>query len=155
LTHSIEHATFTIERNYDADPARVFAAWSDPAAKGHWFGNNDEPSSDYELDFRVGGREVNRGAGPDGEMYTFEALYQDIVPDERIIYTYQMHRDDTRISVSLAAVEFTPEGDGTRLVLTEHGAFLDGQDKPEYREQGTGQLLDALDAELRREPATR
>jgi uncharacterized protein YndB with AHSA1/START domain len=155
LTHSIEHATFTIERSYESAPARVFAAWSDPAVKGRWFGNSDEPSGDYELDFRVGGREVNRGTGPDGEMYTFEALYQDIVAEERIIYTYEMRRDDTRISVSLAAVEFTPEGEGTRLVLTEHGAFLDGQDKPEYREQGTGHLLDALDAELRREPARR
>jgi uncharacterized protein YndB with AHSA1/START domain len=66
-----------------------------------------------------------------------------------------MRRNETRISVSLAAVDFKPEGAGTRLVLTEHGAFLDGQDKPEYSEQGTGQLLEALAAELERDPANR
>jgi len=56
--------------------------------------------------------------------------------------------------VSLATVEFKAEGSGTRLVYTEQGAFLDGQDKVEYREQGTGGLLDALGAELERQTAT-
>lgn len=150
---SVEHATFVVERTYEAAPARVFAAWSDSAAKARWFGPGEDEAGEYELDFRVGGREINRGAGPDGEMYSYEARYQDIVPDQRIVYTYDMHRDETRISVSLATVVFTPEGDGTLLVYTEQGAFLDGEDKPEYRQQGTGSLLDALGAELRRQPA--
>lgn len=146
---STQHATFVIERTYDASPARVFAAWADPAAKARWFGG-DEATGEYELDFQVGGREINRGGAPDGQFYTYEARYQDIVPDQRIVYTYDMHRDETRISVSLATVEFKAESDGTRLVYTEQGAFLDGEDKPEYREQGTGDLLDALGAELQR-----
>jgi uncharacterized protein YndB with AHSA1/START domain len=150
---SVEHATFVVERTYEAAPARVFAAWSDSAAKVRWFGPGEDEAGEYELDFRVGGREINRGAGPDGGVYTYEARYQDIVPDQRIVYTYDMHRDETRISVSLATVVFTPEGDGTLLVYTEQGAFLDGEDKPEYRQQGTGSLLDALGAELQRQPA--
>ena len=150
---STEHATFAIERTYDASPARVFAAWADPAAKARWFGGGEEAATEYELDFRVGGREINRGDGPDGQFYTYEALYQDIVPGERIVYTYDMHRGETRISVSLATVEFKVEGAGTRLIFTEQGAFLDGEDKPQYREEGTGGLLDALGAEVAREPA--
>jgi uncharacterized protein YndB with AHSA1/START domain len=150
-----EHATFVIERAYDAEPGAVFAAWADPAAKTRWFKGTDEAPDEYELDFRVGGREINRGAGPDGEMYTYEALYQDIVPDARIVYTYDMHRDEARISVSLTTVEFKADGAGTKLIFTEQGAFLDGEDKPEYREQGTAGLLDALAAELQRERAAR
>jgi uncharacterized protein YndB with AHSA1/START domain len=151
---STEHVTFVVERTYDASPTRVFTAWSDPAAKGRWFGDSDNPTGEYELDFRVGGSELNRGDGPDGQVYTYEARYQDIVPNERIVYTYEMHRRETRISVSLATVELKPEGDGTRLIYTEQGAFLDGEDKPEYRQQGTGSLLDALGAELQRAAAT-
>ena len=64
-----------------------------------------------------------------------------------------MYLDGTRISVSLATVEFRPEGAGTRLIFTEQGAFLDGYDDPAQREQGTRDLLDALGTELRREPA--
>lgn len=60
---------------------------------------------------------------------------------------YEMHMDDTRISVSLATTQFTPDG-GTRLVYTEQGAFLDGHDQPAHRELGTKDLLDALEAQL-------
>jgi uncharacterized protein YndB with AHSA1/START domain len=141
---SVNHATFVLERTYDAPPAQVFAAWADPEVKSRWFGGPDDA---HELDFRVGGREASRGdAG--GSAYSFEARYYDIVPDERIVWTYEMHMDDARISVSLAAVELEPAGDGTRLTYTEHGAYLDGLDKPEMREQGTGSLLDALGEEL-------
>jgi len=56
--HSVTHATFSLERSYPLPPARVFAAWADPAAKARWFAG---PDSGHELDFRVGGREVNHG----------------------------------------------------------------------------------------------
>ncbi len=147
---STEHATFVIERTYDAAPARVFAAWADPAAKRRWFGDPDDPANGaHELDFRVGGRETNRGGPPGGPVYVYEARYHDIVPNERIAYAYTMDMDGQRISVSVTTVEFVPAGDGTRLVFTEQGAFFDGKDKPEFREGGTNELLDALGTALR------
>jgi uncharacterized protein YndB with AHSA1/START domain len=149
---SVEHATFVVQRSYDASPARVFAAWADPTAKARWFGA-PEGTAEFELDFRVGGREFNRGA-VEGQEYTYEARYQDIVPDERIVYAYDMHMGGTRISVSLGTVELRPEGGGTRLTFTEQGVFLDGLDTPQRREQGTGGLLDALGAELERRAAS-
>jgi uncharacterized protein YndB with AHSA1/START domain len=138
---SVEHATFVLERTYDASPDRVFAAWSDPEAKARWFDGSD---GEFELDFRVGGRESSRGMLPDGREYTFRALYQDIVPGRRIVYTYDMLLDGTRISVSVATVEFRLERDRTRLVFTEQAAFLDGHERPARREQGMGSLLDSL-----------
>ena len=150
---STRHATFVIERTYAASPARVFKAWADPKAKARWFADPDEREAKYELDFRVGGREVNRGGPPGGPVYTYDARYQDIVPDERIVYTYDMHLDQKRISVSLATVELNPAVAGTRLVFTEQAVFLDGLDNALDREHGIGDLLDKLDAALRRETA--
>jgi uncharacterized protein YndB with AHSA1/START domain len=147
---SVTHATFTVERTYEATPARVFAAWADPAAKARWFGNPDSGVEEYELDFQIGGREYNRGS-VGGREYTYEARYQDIVPDERIVYSYVMHLDDARISVSVGTVELRPEGDGTRLTYTEQGAYLDGLDTAEQRAGGTGGLFDALGEYLARE----
>ena len=149
---SAVHSTFAIERTYDASPARVFEAWANPAAKSRWFGGSEPP--DHQLDFRVGGREVNRGGPPGGPVFTYEALYYDIVEDERIVYAYEMYMDDARISVSVATVEFSPVDSGTRLLFTEQGAFLDGHDTPAQREHGTGELLDKLGAALERQPAT-
>ncbi len=151
---SVTHATFVVERTYDAPPARVFAAWSEPAAKARWFADPDDPGAEWEMDFRVGGREISRGGPPDGPVYAFEGRYQDIVPNERIVYTYDMYLDPARISVSLATVELKPAGSGTRLVFTEQGAFLDGLDTPAQREQGMGSLLDALGAELAADTAS-
>ena len=81
-------------------------------------------------------------------MHYYNCTYQDIVPNERIVTTYEMHLDKSRISVSLATVEFKAAGSGTRLILTEQGGFLDGFDKPERREEGTKGLLDQLGTAL-------
>jgi len=45
-------------------------------------------------------------------------------------------------------VEFTSAGEGTRLLLTEQGTYLDGREEPAWREHGTGDWLDSLGAEL-------
>jgi uncharacterized protein YndB with AHSA1/START domain len=147
---SVEHATFVIERTYGASPERTFAAWADPEAKGRWFRG---PETEFEVDFRVGGWERHWGIHPDGRAYAFQAVYHDIVPAHRIVYTYDMLLDETRVSVSLATVEFRPEHDGTRLVFTEQGAFLDDHVPPAQREHGMGSLLDALGEELQSDRA--
>ena len=138
---SVEHGTFVVERVYDASPERTFAAWSDPQAKARWYNGSE---GDYELDFRVGGWERHQGVAPDGREYAYQACFWDIVPLRRIVYTYDMLVNGTRISVSVATAEFKPEGDGTRLVFTEQGAFFDGHEVPSQRQHGMGSLLDSL-----------
>ena len=143
-TRSAEHGTFVITRTYPSAPGRVFAAWSSRDAKARWFGAPGETNDALELDFRVGGTEVNRGGPPDGPVFTYRATYQDIISDERIVYGSTMDCDDTVISVSVTTVEFAAAGDGTRLTFTEQGVFLDGGDTPAIREKGTEELLDQL-----------
>ena len=150
MDRTATHATFTLERSYPVPPARVFAAWADPAAKARWF--TPGPGSGHELDFRVGGREVARGGPDGGPAMTFETLYRDIVPQQRIVYTSTLLTETDLMTVSLTTVEFTPgEDGGTRLVLTEQGAYLDGHEQPAWREEGTASQLDALAAELKEE----
>jgi uncharacterized protein YndB with AHSA1/START domain len=144
--HSVAHSTFSLERTYMAAPTRVFAAWAEPAAKTKWFAG---PDSEHRLDFRVGGREVTSGANSQGDVLTFESTYHDIVRPTRIVYSSTLSVGDKVATVSVTTVEISPAGDGSRLVLTEQGTYLDGLEDPGWREQGTGQQLDALDAELK------
>lgn len=149
---SVTHTTFTIERSYPAEPARVFAAFADLEAKARWAVEPDVAPADgdtRELDFRVGGRERFGAKVPDGPAYGYDALYYDIVADQRIVYCYEMYADNARISVSVATVELARDAGGTKLTYTEQGAFLDGLDQAEYRKQGTAEQLDKLAEVLR------
>ena len=142
-TRSTEHGTFVISRTYPVARERVFEAWSSRGAKARWFGGSPE-ASNLQLDFRVGGTEINSGGPPDGPVFTYTATYQEIVPGERIVYGYTMDTDGTVISVSVTTVEFARAGDGTTLTFTEQGVFLDGHDNVASREKGTAELLDQL-----------
>jgi uncharacterized protein YndB with AHSA1/START domain len=147
---SVAHSTFVLDRTYPVSPERVFAAWASVEAKSQWFGDPDaweEPDA-HTLDFRVGGSEHLRGSAPGGPVFRYDATFCDIVENERIVASYDMHMNEQRISVSLSTMELTPVPGGTRLVLTEQGAFLDGLDTNEQREQGTNEILDKLGAVL-------
>jgi uncharacterized protein YndB with AHSA1/START domain len=147
---TVAHDTFVVERTYDAPVKLVFEAWADPKLKARWFvGSGEALGASYDLDFRVGGREAFRGGPPGGTVHRYESRYHDIVPEQRIVYAYEMYADEARISVSVATVEFHRVGVETRLVLTEQGVFLDGQDTAAQREEGTRSFLESLAACLR------
>ena len=148
---SVFHDTLVLDRTYAAPPARVFNAWADPAARLLW----DVPgegweTTEFESDFRVGGREVSR-FGPKGDpRYWSEGLYLDIVQDVRIISAGTMHDRDRRTSVTVMTLELLPEGSGTRLKLTDQSAFLDGLEDSAMRQGGYGTMLDKLGTFLQR-----
>jgi uncharacterized protein YndB with AHSA1/START domain len=146
---TVAHDTFVVERTYNIPVAEVFGAWADPVLKARWFAGSAEALDvGYQLDFRVGGCEVNRGGPPGGPIYVYESQFRDIVPEERIVYTYEMSADDHRISVSVATVMFHSRGATTQLILTEQGVFLDGHDTAAQRAEGTRALLDSMETML-------
>jgi uncharacterized protein YndB with AHSA1/START domain len=143
---SIKHGSFVIERRFDHDISRVYRAWVDPAAKARWFnGPPDKWMEEVrEMDVRVGGRDRLVGKFVDGSESRFESLYLDVVPERRLVYVYDMYWQGKKISVSLASVEFVLAGKGTKLVLTEQHAFLDGYEDGGSRERGTLSLVENL-----------
>ena len=147
------HASFVLERDYRAAPPQVFRAWSDPDAKRRWFAEG-EGFTDiaHALDFREGGSEQCSGREPGGRLFVNRTVFHDIVPNRRIVFSYTMALDETRISASLATVELLEIDGGTRLVLTEQAAFFDGADTVDQRRGGWTWLLGRLDAELAGDP---
>jgi uncharacterized protein YndB with AHSA1/START domain len=145
------HDTFTIERTYLAAVSRVFAAFASKEAKEAWGDTGDLTQAGpgdggTQFDFQVGGHE-RFGFGYQGISYRYDARYYDIVPGQRIVYSYEMYADGARISVSVATIEFAATDGGTALTWTEQGAYLDGFDgaeAPQLRREGTGEMLDGL-----------
>lgn len=150
-SRSVAHATFDLERTYDAPVARVWKALTDAEAKQKWFAGAPGRWKLIErrMDVRVGGREILKGRWESGVVSTFDAIYHDVIPKERLVYAYQMLLDERKISVSLATLQLVAQGESTTLKVTEQGAFLDGYDDAGSRKEGTGFLLDALGASLR------
>jgi uncharacterized protein YndB with AHSA1/START domain len=144
------HATFTLERTYPVPVERVWTAFADLEAKRAWFGaeSGDLTMTAFEDDFRVGGHGVNDGRFGDGPMNRFLSTYTDIVEQQRIVYVYDMWFDDAHISTSLTTITLEPVEEGTRLTFVEQGVHLDGHDTAEGREEGTGEILDALGRSL-------
>jgi uncharacterized protein YndB with AHSA1/START domain len=149
------HDTFVINRTFAFERELVFASWASAEAKSQWFvGPGGWQQKLRELEFRVGGRERLIGGFPDGRVSAFDAHYYDIVPNERIVYAYEMHLNDVRISISLATIEFKARTAGTQLIITEQGVFLDDFDDARGRERGTQVLIDQLEQALRRQAAS-
>lgn len=127
---------FTIERRYDARPERVFRAFTDREIKQLWMGCEHVASPVIEqLDFRIGGKEVSRGGGENGE-HLFEGTYLDIVDTRRFIFAFVMTVGGRKLSASIASVEILAEGDGARLIFNEQGVYF-GEDGWADREEGT------------------
>ena len=153
---SVIHSTFVIERSYPAAPELVFAAFADPSKKRHWFVEGDGHDVEhYEMDFRVGGKESARfrfkeGTPLKGIACTNDTIYQDILPNRRVVFASTMTIGEKCISASLGTVEFLPSETGTDLIFTHQGAFFEGADGPEMREAGWGKLLERLAAEFSR-----
>jgi uncharacterized protein YndB with AHSA1/START domain len=152
---SIRQHDFTIERRFRQSPAQTFQAFADPVLRERWFRVPDTwTETEWSLDFRVGGSEVNAGRDRGGDHHSFRSHFHDIVDGERIVFAYDIHLNRRLTSVSLTTVELRAEDDGsTLLTFTEHGAFLDGLEDPAEREHGSALLMDGLEAFLAREVA--
>ena len=151
MPSALTHATFCLERVYDAAPARVFHAFTDRDARMRWFFKTDEwtlhEHSGGELG--VGKTESSRFSPPGADVIiTNDSIYLDVAPNDRLIFAYAMTLGGAPLSSSLSTVEFRPEGRGTRLVFTEQGVYLDGN--VAGREHGTREMLETLAIEVAR-----
>lgn len=151
----ITNATFTIERLLNASPARVFAAFSTLEGKTAWFrAPADIVTLARDFDFRVGGKERFHARWPSGMESDFQAVYHDIVENERIVLVYDLFHDTEKLSVSLQTIELRPEGGKTRLLHTEQASYFSGGiEAVQGREHGTAWHVDNLVALIEgREP---
>jgi uncharacterized protein YndB with AHSA1/START domain len=150
---SICQHDFTIERRFRQSPGQTFQAFADPDLRRRWFRVPDSwTDTEWSLDFRIGGGELNAGRDQGGNQHVFRSRFHDIVEGERIVFASDMLLDGRLTSVSLTTVELrNDDGEGTHLIFTEHGAFLDDLEHPAEREHGTGLLLDGLETLLTRE----
>jgi uncharacterized protein YndB with AHSA1/START domain len=151
--------SFTVERDLAVSPDQVFAAYAEPGLRRRWLRiPGDATDARYELDFRPGGRELRRGRfAPTGvagteELIEYHAVFWDIVPGARLVFSYELVLDGVRQWVSLVTVELSARAGGTRLRHTEQYVYLahsgDGSQEMAHLKGSTSLQLNGLAAAL-------
>ena len=119
------HGSFTVTRDINAAPARVWDAYANADLRSAW--RRLPGTSVLDLDFRVGGWERLTGTSEvTGTVETIasHALFLDIAAGERIVSAHEVLLDGVRRWVSLISIAFEPAPAGTRITHTEQYTFL-------------------------------
>jgi uncharacterized protein YndB with AHSA1/START domain len=135
--------SLTLKRRLNARPAKVYAAWTDAEKIARWWGPAGTVAGSVraEMDVRVGGRfRVSFQTG-DGEYHEVGGVYQEVVPDRRLVFSWAWHSTPER--ESLVAVTLQADDDGTLLTL-HHEQFAD-QAARDGHERGWSGTLDKLE----------
>ena len=136
--------SLTLTRRLKAPPAKVYEAWTDPKKMMNWWGPAGAEMLLAEADARVGGRFHAMFRTPDGEEHDVSGLYREVVPNEKLVFTWMWRSLPER--QSLVTVALKRDGDGTLLTLT-HEQFFDEPARDRHREGWSG-TLDKLEALL-------
>ena len=131
--------SLTLKRRLNATPEKVYAAWTEPAQIAHWFGPSETVAGSVraEMDVRVGGRFRVSFNTADGEHHEVGGTYREVVPNEKLVFTWAWHTTPER--ESLVTVLVRSEGEGAMLTLT-HEQFFDQAARDGHKRGWTGTL---------------
>lgn len=129
--------SLTLKRHIKASPAQVFAAWIDPEKVKRWMGPGETKTVFAESDARTGGRYHWVMQAPNGEQYDVSGVYRDVVPNEKLVFTWAWKSTPER--ESLVTVLLKPDGDGTLLTLI-HEQFFDEEARDGHEKGWNGAL---------------
>ncbi|HEX4710609.1 SRPBCC domain-containing protein [Phenylobacterium sp.] len=150
MTRTADHSNLELQHVYRGKPELVFKAWSDPEALMRWGAPGEGWRTELQaFQFEVGGEQITEFGPAGGPVFVNRMRYYDIVPGIRIVMAGGLTRGAETLFAGVLTVEFTREGEeGCRLLLTEQGVFLDGQDLPENHRDGWLEMLRRLELEL-------
>jgi uncharacterized protein YndB with AHSA1/START domain len=114
--------SLTIKRRFNATPAKVFAAWTDPEKVKRWMCPGDNKVISTEGDARTGGHYRWVMQAPSGERHDVSGTYREFIPNERLVFTWAWISTPER--ESLVTLTFKPDGDGTLFTMV-HEQFFD------------------------------
>lgn len=143
-----KHPLVRITREFDAPPAKVFRAHTDPSLVARWMGPHDMEMRIDHFDCRTGGsyRWVHRRGD---EEFAFRGCFHEVRPSELIVQTFTFEGDPD--GVALERLVFEDLGDGrTRLVGTSLVESFEARDAfvASGMEQGVREGYERLDAVL-------
>jgi uncharacterized protein YndB with AHSA1/START domain len=140
-TETAVKPSLTVKRRFNAPPAQVFAAWTDPEKVMKWMGPGEVKAAYAECDARSGGRYRWVMRAPSGEEHDVGGMFREVIPNEKLVFTWAWKTMPER--ESLVTVLLKPDGDGTLMTLT-HEQFFD-EDARDRHHGGWNGALDKME----------
>lgn len=141
--------SLTLKKRIKAAPAKVYAAWTDPALMAAWFGPHFTRCESAEADVRIDGRfrvvmrEIEGETA--GERHEVSGRYLEVVPAERLVFTWawiSTPERESQVTVTFTAVAGET---GEECVLTLLHERLFDQAAAEGHTRGWTQALERLE----------
>jgi uncharacterized protein YndB with AHSA1/START domain len=140
-------------RLFDAPRELVFEAHTSAEHMSKWWGPRKYEVISADYDFRPGGKWRIVHRGPDGEEYGFRGEFREIVPPERIAWTFEFEGAPGQIAVE--TLTFTEEGGKTRITAISDSGSKEARDAmlESGMEAGAAETYERLDEYLETLPA--
>jgi len=139
--------SLTLKRKFEAPRGLVWKAWTEPARMMAWWATKDAKTIRAEADVRVGGRFRVAFTTPDGETHDVSGAYLDVVPEEKLVFTWAWITTPER--QSQVTLTFKDAGEETLFTL-HHELFFDETARDNHR-AGWTEALDNLERMLAQE----
>ena len=136
-TATVTKPSLTLKRRLRATPEKVFRAWTDQQKLARWFGPGEVEPVHVDIDARVGGRYRIVMRTPDGEEHDVGGIYREVVPNEKLVFTWAWKSTPERESIVTVLIK--PDGDGSLLTLI-HEQFFDEAARDRHQHGWTGSL---------------
>ncbi len=136
----------TLTRVLNAPRALVFEMWSNADHKSQWWRPKAFTLIDSAENFQPGGDWMSVMEAPSGSQYRMEGRYEEIIENERIVFTHHWVKDGARGPQTLITVTFADDPEGTRLTFTQ--ALIDNEGDRNNQQNGWNEFLDMLTSEL-------
>lgn len=150
-----DQLAYTMSRVFDAPRELVWKVCTDPELIPRWWGPRQYTTIVDKMDLKVGGvwRYIHKGA--DGSEYAFNGVYQEVVPPERLTYTFEFEPMAGHISTETITFDELPDG---KTKVTARTTFKTLEDLEGMLQSGmeggaveTWDRLEELLAEVRKE----
>src|SRR5437588_9730017 len=93
-TKTADNTSLEIKRFINAPRDRVYAAWTDPVQLKEWWGPESVRTRNITANVRVGGVYRWDLINQDGEEMTVHGEYRELVPNKKVVFTWQWDDDE-------------------------------------------------------------
>ena len=139
-----------MHRTIRASREKAFDAWTDPGQLRQWFAVAEGFTTPIaEVDLKVGGKyRLGMKAPGDSPLLIVGGVYQEILPPEKLVFTWRWESANPDEPETLVTVEFY-EHEGVTEIILKHEHFKDGMQRDKHGKGWVG-CLDQLERLLER-----